>query len=119
MAKPTYKFLATSLTTNFLIHSWRHASSFILSEIPLDYDFDENMPPLCVFSDLGIDTSYLYYLHHILCESARMISVGLKNQESSRNCPKLANAWIGVDVDAWHRRVAFQVSYLRHVYTLP
>jgi len=68
------------------------------------------MTSLDVCSDLGTDTSYIDYLRHILHESASTIAVGLKNHPSSRNYPKLAKAWVGVDVEAWHGRVAYQVS---------
>ncbi|XP_020264026.1 uncharacterized protein LOC109839962 isoform X4 [Asparagus officinalis] len=76
----------------------------------LEYDFGECTTPLDVCGDHGTEISYIDYLRHILHESARVISVGLKNHESSRNYAKLSKAWVGEDVDSWHAPVAYQAA---------
>src|SRR4051812_1177337 len=96
-AKTTYRFLPSYLSA---------------IPIPLECDFGDGVISLDVFSDHETDVSYPDYLLQIMHESARLISDRLKNHESYRNCPKLAKAWVGVDVAAWHRCIAYQVLSL-------
>ncbi|XP_071715100.1 uncharacterized protein [Rutidosis leptorrhynchoides] len=46
----------------------------------------------------------------VLHESARSFSHAIRTLEFSKSGPELANAWNGVDVHAWHKRMAYQVA---------
>jgi len=45
----------------------------------------------------------------VLHESARSFSVAVQTLELAKNRPELAMAWVGVDVHAWHKSIAYQV----------
>lgn len=45
----------------------------------------------------------------VLHESARSFSVAVQPLELAKNGPELAMAWVGVDVHAWHKSIAYQV----------
>ncbi|KAF9612781.1 hypothetical protein IFM89_003791 [Coptis chinensis] len=64
----------------------------------------------------NIDVKYdhLDGLARVLHKSARSFSVAIKHRDSVRSCPELAKAWVGVDVHAWHKHIAYQVA----VYTM-
>ncbi|KAI3759700.1 hypothetical protein L6452_07709 [Arctium lappa] len=46
----------------------------------------------------------------VLHESARSFSLAIQTLELARNGPELSSAWNGVDVNAWHKRAAYQVA---------
>ncbi|MFS8000139.1 hypothetical protein Hanom_Chr12g01174851 [Helianthus anomalus] len=46
----------------------------------------------------------------VLHQSARSFSLAVQNLELSASLPALSNAWNGVDVNAWHKRAAYQVA---------
>ncbi|KAI3671584.1 hypothetical protein L1987_87323 [Smallanthus sonchifolius] len=46
----------------------------------------------------------------VLHQSARSFSLAVQNLELFRSLPELSNAWSGVDVNAWHKRTAYQVA---------
>lgn len=52
------------------------------------------------------------YLVRVLHESARSFSLAMQSLELARTGPPLAMAWNGVDVHAWHKHIAYQVSCL-------
>lgn len=45
----------------------------------------------------------------VLHKSARSFSLATQSLELTRNDPELAMAWVGVDVHAWHKQIAYQV----------
>ncbi|KAI3777836.1 hypothetical protein L1987_47639 [Smallanthus sonchifolius] len=49
-------------------------------------------------------------LVRVLHQSARSFSLAVQNLEPFRSLPELSNAWNGVDVNAWHKRTAYQVT---------
>ncbi|XP_076894173.1 uncharacterized protein LOC143546376 [Bidens hawaiensis] len=49
-------------------------------------------------------------LVHVLHQSARSFSLAVQNLEIFKSLPALSNAWNGVDVNAWHKRTAYQVA---------
>lgn len=49
--------------------------------------------------------SLVWMLH----ESARSFSLAIQTLDLAKSGPELSNAWIGVDVHAWHKRIAYQV----------
>ncbi|XP_022843036.1 uncharacterized protein LOC111366519 isoform X2 [Olea europaea var. sylvestris] len=46
----------------------------------------------------------------VLYESARSFSLAIQTIELAKTGPPLAMAWNGVDVNAWHKHVAYQVA---------
>ncbi|XP_028097125.1 uncharacterized protein LOC114296993 isoform X2 [Camellia sinensis] len=46
----------------------------------------------------------------VLHESARSFSLAIQTLELARTGPELSMAWIGVDVHAWHKQIAYQVA---------
>ncbi|XP_076902734.1 uncharacterized protein LOC143557580 [Bidens hawaiensis] len=50
--------------------------------------------------------SLVWMLH----ESARSFSLAIQTLDLAKSGPELSNAWIGVDVHAWHKRIAYQVA---------
>lgn len=50
------------------------------------------------------------YLVRVLHESSRSFSLAMQTLELARTGPPLAMAWNGVDVHAWHKHIAYQVS---------
>ncbi|CAI9766105.1 unnamed protein product [Fraxinus pennsylvanica] len=46
----------------------------------------------------------------VLHESARSFSLAIQSIELAKTGPPLAMAWNGVDVNAWHKHVAYQVA---------
>lgn len=45
----------------------------------------------------------------VLHESARSFSLAVQNLDLAKSGAELSNAWVGVDVHAWHKRIAYQV----------
>ncbi|KAI3775081.1 hypothetical protein L1987_49649 [Smallanthus sonchifolius] len=46
----------------------------------------------------------------VLHESARSFSLAVQTLDLAKSGPELSNAWIGIDVHAWHKRIAYQVA---------
>lgn len=46
----------------------------------------------------------------VLHQSARSFSLGVQNLELFKSLPELSNAWNGVDVHAWLKPTAYQVT---------
>lgn len=59
-----------------------------------------------------VEFNRVEYLVRVLHESARSFSVAMQSLEVAGTGPPLAMAWNGVDVHAWHKHVAYQVSSL-------
>lgn len=97
--------------------SW--SSSKCLSSIASS-DKDELIVEDESYSSLGmaltkeVEFNRVNCLVWVLHESARSFSLAIQNLEYFRNGPELLNAWNGVDVNAWHKRTAYQVSYIFH-----
>ncbi|KAL5729094.1 hypothetical protein ACHQM5_002093 [Ranunculus cassubicifolius] len=64
--------------------------------------------------DKADENNYVDSLVEVLHKSARIFSVAIKYHESAKSSPELAMSWVGVDVHAWHKHLAYQVA----VYTL-
>ncbi|KAM0938551.1 hypothetical protein DsansV1_C23g0179421 [Dioscorea sansibarensis] len=91
-------------------HSSRRCS-VILCTGSQDHDFDEKMKlPLDIYDHDGKFISYVDYSLGLLHESAANVFAALQSHESSKNLPKLAKAWIGVDVDLYLRQAAYQAA---------
>ncbi|OVA08574.1 LETM1-like [Macleaya cordata] len=49
-------------------------------------------------------------LVRILHESVKSFSTDMQNHEFARSVLELAKAWVGVDVHAWHKHIAYQAA---------
>ncbi|XP_071731902.1 uncharacterized protein [Rutidosis leptorrhynchoides] len=70
----------------------------------------EDEPSLCITNTNELEFNRVNCLVWILHESARSFSLAVQNLELSKASPELSNAWNGVDVNAWHKRTAYQVA---------
>nr|XP_043616392.1 uncharacterized protein LOC122588349 [Erigeron canadensis] len=70
----------------------------------------EDEPSLRITQTNGLELNRVDCLVRILHESARSFSVAIQNLEMFRSGPQLSNAWNGVDVNAWHKRIAYKVA---------
>ncbi|KAK1416857.1 hypothetical protein QVD17_25974 [Tagetes erecta] len=46
----------------------------------------------------------------VLHESARSFSLAIQTLDLAKSGAELSNAWVGIDVHAWHKRIAYQVA---------
>lgn len=58
---------------------------------------------------LNIEYSRINCLTWVIHESANSFSAAIQTLESARRYPELAMAWIGVDVNSWHKKLSYQV----------
>nr|GEY49828.1 LETM1-like protein [Tanacetum cinerariifolium] len=70
----------------------------------------EDEPPLGMTLTNEMEYNRVNCLVYVLHESARSFSLAIQNLKLSRSVPELSNAWNGVDVNAWHKRTAYQVA---------
>lgn len=57
----------------------------------------------------GEEFNRVNILVRLLHESARSFSLAVQTHELARTRPELAMAWVGMDVHAWHKNIAYQV----------
>ncbi|GJT66621.1 hypothetical protein Tco_1018101, partial [Tanacetum coccineum] len=72
----------------------------------------EDLPSVSIPHSDEVELNRVNCLVWILHESARSFSLAIQNQPLARSGPELSNAWIGVDVHLWHKRMAYQESFL-------
>nr|XP_043623924.1 uncharacterized protein LOC122595596 [Erigeron canadensis] len=70
----------------------------------------EDKPYLDVTLTDELEINRVNCLVRALHESAKSFSLEIQSLELARSGPELSNAWIGVDVHAWHKRMAYQVA---------
>lgn len=69
----------------------------------------KNNPSIDITNRDDLELNRVNHLVWVLHESARSFSLAIQNLQLARSGPELSNAWIGVDVHAWHKRTAYQV----------
>lgn len=74
-----------------------------------DQNIIEMDPSLASCNRNELEFSRVNCLVWVLHESARSFSVSVQTLELAKNGPELAMAWVGVDVHAWHKSIAYQV----------
>ncbi|XP_077209981.1 uncharacterized protein LOC143845495 isoform X2 [Tasmannia lanceolata] len=108
-----FRFLFTCFTSVSPIYSRRQLSfsgfstaSFITS----GHAKDER--ELIVGKDDNYEAGFnqIDYLVHILHQSAKTFTIAIEGQILDQNGPQLAKAWVGVDVHAWHKHIAYQAA---------
>ncbi|KAL7600898.1 uncharacterized protein LOC111910290 [Lactuca sativa] len=70
----------------------------------------KNNPSIDITNRDDLELNRVNHLVWVLHESARSFSLAIQNLQLARSGPELSNAWIGVDVHAWHKRTAYQVA---------
>nr|XP_016466803.1 PREDICTED: uncharacterized protein LOC107789494 isoform X1 [Nicotiana tabacum] len=75
-----------------------------------DQNIIEMDPSLASCNRNELEFSRVNCLVWVLHESARSFSVSVQTLELAKNGPELAMAWVGVDVHAWHKSIAYQVA---------
>ncbi|RVX17051.1 hypothetical protein CK203_002993 [Vitis vinifera] len=75
-----------------------------------DQTNNEKVPPPVKAISTKMEFNRVNCLVWVLHESARSFSHTVESFELARSGPELAMAWVGVDVHAWHKRIAHQVA---------
>lgn len=75
-----------------------------------DQTIIESGRPVASLHGHEMDYSRVNCLVWVLHESGRSFSLMIQSLELGRSGPELANAWVGVDVHGWHKRIACQVA---------
>lgn len=88
----------------------RALSSTISSPADSDQTISENKISITSANDSQVDFNRVNCLVWVLHESARSFSQAIQELGLSRKEPELAMAWLGVDAQAWHKQVAYQVA---------
>ncbi|KAL8235319.1 hypothetical protein R6Q59_021419 [Mikania micrantha] len=70
----------------------------------------EENPSVSITNTDEVEFNRVNSLVWVLHESARSFSLAIQNLDLATCGPELSNAWIGVDVHAWHKRIAYQVA---------
>lgn len=70
---------------------------------------DEDNPSVGIVHTNELEFNRVHHLVWVLHESARSFSYAVQTQSLARSGPELSNAWIGIDVHVWHKRIAYQV----------
>ncbi|XP_034695820.1 uncharacterized protein LOC117921982 [Vitis riparia] len=84
--------------------------SSMVSSAYSDQTNNENVPPPVKAISTKMEFNRVNCLVWVLHESARSFSHTVESFELARCGPELAMAWVGVDVHAWHKRIAHQVA---------
>lgn len=96
-----------TLQTNLSRQSFSQMSS--TASLDFDRDYGKEVPPLDICASYRMDISLTNFVLQLLDETATNIFLAIKSQKSATSHLRVANAWIGVDVDVWHRQIAYQV----------
>ncbi|RVW26936.1 hypothetical protein CK203_103662 [Vitis vinifera] len=84
--------------------------SSMVSSAYSDQTNNKNVPPPVKAISTKMEFNRVNCLVWVLHESARSFSHTVESFELARCGPELAMAWVGVDVHAWHKRIAHQVA---------
>lgn len=91
--------------------SWSSSRSLSsIASLGRDIIIAEDLPSVSIPHSDEVEFNRVNCLVWVLHESARNFSLAIQNQPLARSGPELSNAWIGVDVHLWHKRMAYQVA---------
>ncbi|PWA37344.1 LETM1-like protein [Artemisia annua] len=91
--------------------SWSSSRSLSsIASLGRDTIIAEDLPSVSIPHSDEVEFNRVNYLVWVLHESARSFSLAIQNQPLATSGPELSNAWIGVDVHLWHKRMAYQVA---------
>ncbi|KAK1362892.1 LETM1 domain-containing protein [Heracleum sosnowskyi] len=71
---------------------------------------DEQPVDMAKTFTLNIEYSRINFLTRVIHESANSFSSAIQTLEAARHYPELAMAWIGVDVQSWHKKLSYKVA---------
>ncbi|XP_058074252.1 uncharacterized protein LOC131222995 isoform X3 [Magnolia sinica] len=111
--KILFRFVFAYFASPPSMHYWRRPSFVKISAASakaLDYTDGDSELPVVTSDNHEMGVSRTDYLLQVLHQSARRFCDAIKCHELARNGPQLAKAWIGVDVHAWHKHIAYQVA---------
>ncbi|THG00197.1 hypothetical protein TEA_008854 [Camellia sinensis var. sinensis] len=86
------------------------ALSSTVSSAKSDQTDSGNEPPVAPAHYPAMEFNRVNCHVWVLHESARSFSLAIQTLELARTGPELSMAWIGVDVHAWHKQIAYQVA---------
>ncbi|XP_052174392.1 uncharacterized protein LOC127789538 isoform X2 [Diospyros lotus] len=86
------------------------ALSLAVSSTDSNQTNSESVPFVAPMHSPQMEFNKVNCLLWVLHESARSFSLAIQAHELTRNHTELAMAWVGVDVQAWHKRIAYQVA---------
>lgn len=86
------------------------ALSSTVSSAESDQTDSGNEPPVAPAHYPAMEFNRVNCLVWVLHESARSFSLAIQTLELARTGPELSMAWIGVDVHAYHKQIAYQVA---------
>lgn len=109
-----FRFLCSHFASSSTLHPSTRLSCI---ELPTafaasDYSKDDIGFPEVVNDTHEMSLNQIDYLLQILHQSANSFLVAIQSHKSVRNCLELSKAWVGVDVHAWHKQVAYEVVSL-------
>lgn len=93
-----------------LSRSSSRSLSSIASSSGRDKIIAEDKPSASIAHRDELEFNRVNCLVWVLHESARSFSLAIQTLQLARSGPELSNAWIGVDVNVWHKRTAYQVA---------
>ncbi|KAA8541765.1 hypothetical protein F0562_022917 [Nyssa sinensis] len=86
------------------------ALSSVASSADSDQTNSEEKPSGATADSCEVEFNRVNCLVWVLHESARSFSVAIQTLELARSSPELSMAWVGVDVHAWHKHIAYKVA---------
>ncbi|KAK9078330.1 hypothetical protein SSX86_002387 [Deinandra increscens subsp. villosa] len=98
----------SSQNTTLCLSSSRSLSS--ISCLARDKIIVEDNPSVGITNTDQVEFNRVNSLVWVLHESARSFSLAIQALDFAKSGTELSNAWVGVDVHAWHKRMAYQVA---------
>lgn len=113
----TYGFPKKGLLCNLLSRchpsSWWSSSRTLSSTVCKAYSGEassENGAAVAKIHDHKLEFNRVNCLVWVLHESARSFSLAIESLELTGRSPGVAMAWSGKDINAWHKRLSYQVK---------
>ncbi|KAF5788062.1 hypothetical protein HanXRQr2_Chr10g0459851 [Helianthus annuus] len=95
---------------NIILSRSSARSSSSISCLARDKIIVDDNPSVGITNTDEVELNRVNYLVWVLHESAKSFSHAIQTLDLAKSGPELSNAWIGVDVHAWHKRIAYQVA---------
>lgn len=112
LRKNIFRFPCAHSESASPIYSW---SQIYCIETPttlpaLEYSNGDDGLPIRICENHKKSFNQIDYLTQSVHKSAKSFSIAIQNHELVRNGPELSKAWVGVDLHAWHRHIAYQAA---------
>ncbi|KAK3002382.1 hypothetical protein RJ639_021044 [Escallonia herrerae] len=109
----SHGFLSThySLSSQSIEQRWFPSKALpSMASAVADQTTTEDEPHAALAHKQEVEFNRVNCLVWVLHESARSFSLAIQTHELARTGPELSKAWVGVDVHAWHKHIAYQVA---------